>query len=487
MITSLCQLFLYFIALALSVFTCLSHCNMSTASTTCIIRSTSSALAFAALSTSTTLGRTSRSVPRCYKRRPRRGLSVFTSSFSSSSFKFSTATSPQTTRMTVSMPPTSALTSTDPSVSGPEWVLEYTELDAPELLGDIAMAETLTTKVATIGDKIKDLLPTARNLNIDSLERDGIRELVTSMTKEYWQAAVLLRNVATQAGCVASCDGMNEKAKKLSASMQVKFSKLSQAYEPASLFLDLCPDDVFDAIIVSSDDEELKAAEYMFRHSRKMREHKLSLDEENILTKMRVTGHSAWGTLYTDLSVAIGVKVNMPDGTVKEMGIASADAMRDDKDPLVRKAAWEGIREAWVPHQETCAAVLNAITGWRADIYEKRGLESFLASSLHQNRMSDATLRALLEAIDGAGVDVGRKALSVQAKSLGCKDLKPWDLYAPAPVSNKTERIYTFDEGIELIANAVSEVDEEAGVFVRMMRDNKWIEASRGDTKRPGA
>eukprot|EP00173_Palmaria_palmata_P002008 Plantae.Rhodophyta-Palmaria_palmata.ctg2226.p1 GENE.Plantae.Rhodophyta-Palmaria_palmata.ctg2226~~Plantae.Rhodophyta-Palmaria_palmata.ctg2226.p1 ORF type:complete len:322 (-),score=58.08 Plantae.Rhodophyta-Palmaria_palmata.ctg2226:1293-2177(-) len=47
--------------------------------------------------------------------------------------------------------------------------------------------------------------------------------------------------------------------------------------------------------------------------------------------------------------------------------------------------------------------------------------------------------------------------------------------------------MYTFDEGIELIANAVGAFDEKAGVFVRMMRDKGWIEASRGDTKRPGA
>lgn len=125
------------------------------------------------------------------------------------------------------------------------------------------------------------------------------------------------------------------------------------------------------------------------------------------------------------------------------------------------------IRNGWLPHQETCAAALSAITGWRADIYKKRGLQSYLDSSLHQNRMSQATLNALLEAIDTVGVEVGKKALKVQAKAFGMNALDPWDLFAPAPVGNETENIYTYEEGIELIAEAVSEIDEEAGAFIR--------------------
>lgn len=370
---------------------------------------------------------------------------------------------------------------------GPKWVLEYDTLDSPELTADISKSEELTKSVAASGEKLKGFLATAREISLVSATAENIPSTITQMTKDYWASVILLRNVATQASCIASCDGADDQAKKMSANMQVKFSQLKQAYEPASLFLDLCTDEVFDAIIVNSTDDEIKAAEYVFKHSRKMKDHKLSLDEENILSTMGVTGHSAWGMLYSDLSSSIKVNVKMPDGSTKEMGIASADAMRDNKDPALRKASWEAIREGWLPHQETCAATLNAITGWRADLYKKRGMTSYLTSTLHQNRMSEASLRAIFEAIDTTGVNVGRKALKVQARALGSETLNPWDLYAPAPVSNQTEKLYSFDEGIDLIANAVGEVDEEAGEFVRMMKEKKWIEASRGDTKRPGA
>lgn len=370
-------------------------------------------------------------------------------------------------------------------VTGPAWELEYDGLDAPNLLADVATAERLTEDVTQAGKTLHDFIPKATDLSLADAKSKDLPSTVVAMTKQYWEAVILLRNVATQAGCVASCDGTNAAAKKMTASMQVRFAKLRQAYEPAALFLDLCTDEVFEAVLAAGDDE-MRAAEYILRHSRKMRDHKLSLNEENMITTMSVTGHSAWGTLYTDLSGTISVNVKLPDGE-KKMGIASAEAMRDDRDPRVRKASWEGIREAWLPHQETCAAVLNAITGWRAEMYEKRGLKSFLASSLHQNRMSNDTLNAMFNAIDTDGIVVGQKALRVQAKALGLDALHPWDLFAPAPVKKDSEKIYTFEEGINFIAEAVAEVDPEAGEFVRMMKDKKYIEATRGDTKRPGA
>lgn len=380
---------------------------------------------------------------------------------------------------------TSSGTAQAPSeIVGPSWVLEYEGLDATALLSDIAAAEDQISSLKAVAPTVAELLPEASNLTVLRAKETHAMDALVSMTKAYWKAAVLLSNVATQASCVASVDGTNPAAKKMQSDMRVRLSRLRQAYEPASLMLDLCPDVVLEEFLRT--DDEISASEYTLRHSRRMRQHKLSLAEENMITGLGVNGHSAWGTLYTDISSTIPVRMTMPDGSVRNMGVASADAMRDNPDEAVRKASWEAIREAWLPHRETCAAVLNAITGWRLDMYAKRGYPSFLTSSLHSNRMSQATLDALLDAVDGSA-DVGRRALKIQANALGKDALAPWDLFAPAPVSKNVGRVYTYDEGIELIADAVSEVDEEAGEFVRMMRDNKWIEASRGDKKRPGA
>ncbi|CAN8066675.1 unnamed protein product [Agarophyton chilense] len=369
------------------------------------------------------------------------------------------------------------------SITGPSWELEYSATTDSQLTADIDEGERLIDVINALADKIKHLVPQAQNITAEQVAENDLIRSLTEMHRNYWNAVVLLRNVYTYGSCASSVDGTDEDAKKLTGQVQVSFSLLKQAFEPAQLILDLCPEHVFHTFL--SADELAKDAEYILRHSRKMKDFRLSLSEENMVTTLGVTGHSSWGNMYTDLSAVLSVEVNLPDGT-KTMGVASAEAMRDSPDEQIRKASWEGIRNAWLPHRETCAAALNAITGWRLDLYNKRGYESFLTSSLHSNHIQNATLDALFEALDGK-TEVGRRAMKIQASALGKAALEPWDLFAPAPVKGDIGRVYSFDEGIELIANAVGEVDKDAGSFVRMMRDKQWIEASRGDKKRPGA
>lgn len=380
-------------------------------------------------------------------------------------------------RMVTTASPTAPLS----EISGPTWTLEYAALDAAALKADLAAADKEMDLMESIGKTLGPLVTTARELQPD----DELVKQLVEMHNSYYRAVVLLRNVGTYASCVASVDGTDASAKKLSSTVQTLFARCRAAYEPASLILDLCPDDLFEKFLAA--DKDTSSAEFILRHSRRMADHRLSLSEENMITGLQVTGHSAWGTMYSDLSSVIPVHMPQPDGSTKSMGIATAEAMRDSPDEDTRRKSWEAIREAWLPHQETCAAALNAITGWRLDLYKRRDLKSPLSSSLHMNRMSQATLDALFSALDSSS-EAGRRALRIQAKCLGKEALQPWDLFAPAPLSNTTAgKIYTFDEGIDLIANAVGAVDEEGGKFVRMMQENGWIEASRGDKKRPGA
>lgn len=352
------------------------------------------------------------------------------------------------------------------------------------LLDDLAEAESAMAAMDKVGSLLKPFVANAADLTAADIEQNAVLDNLVSMFRDYWKANVLLRNVATYASCVSSVDGTHEGAKRMLAKVQELFAKCCTVYEPAALMLDLCGKELFEKFLET--DEETRAAEFVLRHGRKMAKHRLTLEEENIVTSLSVTGYSSWGSLYSDLSSVLTVKMEDEEtGKIKEMGIATAEAMRDSPDEGLRKKSWEGIREAWLPHQESCAAMLNAITGWRLELYDKRRYESFLTASLHANRMSNRTIEALLEAVESS-VEVGRKALRIQAKGLGKEALDVWDLFAPAPKAG-TGRFYTFDEGIELIAKAVGKVDEEGGKFVRMMKDKGWIEASRGDKKRPGA
>lgn len=77
------------------------------------------------------------------------------------------------------------------------------------------------------------------------------------------------------------------------------------------------------------------------------------------------------------------------------------------------------------------------LTGALTQINAKRAAASggpvhYLAPALHSNRMSRATLDAMMAAVGEAG-PLGRRALQLQARAVGKAALHPADLFAPAP------------------------------------------------------
>jgi len=86
------------------------------------------------------------------------------------------------------------------------------------------------------------------------------------------------------------------------------------------------------------------------------------------------------------------------------------------------------------------------------------------------------------------GKAVGQRALRLQARVLGKTQLHPSDLMAPPPATGGAASLQVpFDEGVDLVADAVSSVDQSVGDFVKLMADKQWIEGREGDKKAPGA
>eukprot|EP00181_Compsopogon_caeruleus_P001680 CAMPEP_0184686594 /NCGR_PEP_ID=MMETSP0312-20130426/23119_1 /TAXON_ID=31354 /ORGANISM="Compsopogon coeruleus, Strain SAG 36.94" /LENGTH=642 /DNA_ID=CAMNT_0027141837 /DNA_START=480 /DNA_END=2408 /DNA_ORIENTATION=- len=371
-------------------------------------------------------------------------------------------------------------------ISGPGWNLldEYPALDSSELRADVEEASFAMDQIERHAMVLTPALQRASVMTAEEARALGVLDALADVFSLFWRSRTLLRNVAVYANCLSSVDGTNSEARKLVAKMSELGSRHERVGQPATIFLRQCSEEVLEAYLGLS--EDIAQSAFILEHSRKMRDHSLTLPEENLLSSLSVPGIFAWGSLYTDLSGVLKVEMAQQDGTKSEIGLAAAAGFLTDSSEDIRRSAWKGTAEAWRAHSETCAAILNAITAWRLETFQRRGMNQYLASPLHLNRMTSETLTALIGAVDGA-VQVGRKALRIQAAALKKDVLDPWDLYAPAPIEGTQKDHYSFDEGIEVIANAVGAIDPEAGDFVRLMRDRQWIEATRGNTKRPGA
>lgn len=300
------------------------------------------------------------------------------------------------------------------------------------------------------------------------------------------QLRVLVSDLTVFAKCALSVDGSLEEAKTLLGHAQQLQAQADACFQAHKLWLTLAPASVIEQYLGH---DEVKADRFFIRNLRLQRDFTLSLAEEELLKNLEVNGPVAWGNLYDQLSSKLTCSIDHK-GEVQNLGLAQATSLLESSDPDLRQKAYRSIEAAWASQDEACAASLNALTGWRLQVYGRRSAKRpmhFLESPLQLCNMEKETLDAMIASIEDYR-PVAQAALRQQAKILGLKQLGPWDLFAPCPqTTTGEERRYTFEKAIEMIQEAFATVHPEMAEFVGRMVQEKWIEGSVGKSKKPGA
>ena len=367
-------------------------------------------------------------------------------------------------------------------IAGPAWDLttEYASIDAPTVAADLNRATDLIEKLEELGKQISPFVARAAELNVsDYRTATSLAHKAAELREE---AEILSGNLIVYVNCELSCDARNEKAKKLLSRVQPLAARLAQATSPFKLFLQHASDDAIQAYLALP---RMHAERFAVMQDRQLKAFSLSLKEEELAIQLAVNGPTAWGTLYDNLSGSISVDLGD-----RKVGLAEASSLLQSDDASIRKAAFRGTARAWESHEESAAAVLNALAGWRLDLYRRRSHIKpmhFLDLPLHQGRLSRPSLESMMTAVIEAR-EVAQKGLRLQAEALGKDRLDPWDLFMPCPaelVGDSWSRP-DFPRAISMIAASYGRVDPAMGEFVRMMSDKRWIEGRVGPTKRPG-
>lgn len=369
--------------------------------------------------------------------------------------------------------------------NGPSWdnSSEYQSLAAPEIAADIA---AVTDNIEKIGVLSAPFTPTLEKASAVTLTEAkpliaSAREVV-GLSEAAWKT---VSDIGTYAACAMSVDSTDTAAKELYGKAQVMQSRLEEAYNPVGLFLKLCSDEIFEEFLKDAD---VAPSRFAIAQDRRLRDSTLSLAEENLIIALGNNGPSAWGTLYGNLSGSIAVDLDLPSGK-KKAGLAEAASMLQNADESVRKAAFDGINSGWKANEEATAGVLNALAGWRHEVYRRRSYKKpvhFLDDPLHRSRITRSTLDAMMGAVTEARSE-SRRAMRLKAKALGKESLAPWDTFAPCPQFEKAgETRMTYADAVALIAEGYGAVHPGMAEFVRLMADKKWIEGTVGPKKRPG-
>ncbi|KII75784.1 M3 family oligoendopeptidase [Vibrio renipiscarius] len=324
---------------------------------------------------------------------------------------------------------------------------------------------------------------------IDVLEQHVERREAISVMQNAIQtkeaAGKLLSTINTFAQCHASIDAVNQEAKGLVGQIAKLSSQLSQAYTPYQETLANAPLATIQQVL-DHDSGDVYGQAFLIACDRQIADTKLSVGQEQLLTAMGVDGRDAWGRLYNNLTGAL--QIDLEDGT--QLGFSQAASLLYGTDFEKQEPAWRGIQKAMQTHQESFAAILNALSGWRLSEYQKRSYATdvhFLDPSLHQSRIQPETLNALIETTK-AQREIGQKAGQLMAKVHGLEQMKPWNHLAGMPsLSGDAPETYSFDQAITVIKQAFAEVDQEMADFVDLMVENGWIDAKPTPNRRLGA
>ncbi|MGU5692221.1 M3 family oligoendopeptidase [Aeromonas veronii] len=345
----------------------------------------------------------------------------------------------------------------------------YPGLDSPELEADMRVArhelEELASYMAGL-DGVRD---------DDAALLDFLRE-VRLRTRDIhnigWNMAIL-------AACRGSQDARDPQAKQLASRARTLIADLFKTLAPVEDLMLALPEEEFSALMR---DPLLGEEAYRLRHERRLQDQRLPVAAEQLVIGLGTDGLHAWGNLYNDLVGKIRLVI---DG--REMGLAEASNLLSSPVRALRLEAFDAISAGWEGEQETVAAILNALNGWRLELARQRGKTRVLDAldlSCHQSHIERATLDALMSETWRAR-GLGQRALELMAERLGIDDPGAEDLFAPPPAASS--RDIPFDEAIELIADAFSRFDPEMGAFARMMAEKGWIDAAPTPNRRTGA
>ena len=295
-----------------------------------------------------------------------------------------------------------------------------------------------------------------------------------------------LIELASRAGNYASLRFAADTSDPKHGALVAHAQQRSTATSTKLLFIELewadADDDHVEAVL-SDPAPELDFVRHHLRSARRYRAHLLSEPEERILTEKGITGVSAWTRLFDELTSAIEVDVQQPDGTSTKAPLMQGLAMLQHPDRNVRQAAHAAVTDALQPGLRTRAFVFNTLLNDKQIDDRLRSYPTWISSRNLANEASDESVQALVESVV-ARYDIPQRWYSLKAKLLGVDQIADYDRMASIAT---TEAQIPWSTATETVMDAYSSFSGElAGVVQRFLRE-EWIDAPASPGKRGGA
>jgi oligoendopeptidase F len=208
------------------------------------------------------------------------------------------------------------------------------------------------------------------------------------------------------------------------------------------------------------------------------KDHRLSEDEEKILSEKSVTGRSAWNRFFDETMGA--ARFTLDGETLTQQQILSK---LYEPDRAVRRDAALAFTEGLQDHRRELTFVFNTVLADKASDDRLRNYDHWLASRNLDNEVDDETVEALVEAVTSRYNLVAR-FYRLKQQLLGLDELYDYDRYAPI---GEADTRYEWTTARDLVLSAYDDFHPQMGDVAERFFTDEWIDAALAEGKRSGA
>lgn len=217
---------------------------------------------------------------------------------------------------------------------------------------------------------------------------------------------------------------------------------------------------------------------FFLNERRDIQSRRAPLIQEQMLQDLGVDGFQGWGQLYDQRFMALRVDLNGKQVTIGQ-GLHEAMFAPDRS---ARLAAATAVDVACAKEADLFATILNRIAGFRLQSYKMRNWEQPLTELLEQNRISEASLKAMIEALDQHRdlfhAYYARKIVQAERVTGEWHDFET-NTYRSA-------RHVPFETAQSIVSKQFKQLNPQLGAFAENVFNKGWVDAENRPGKAEG-
>lgn len=214
------------------------------------------------------------------------------------------------------------------------------------------------------------------------------------------------------------------------------------------------------------------------------KKHLLSEKEEAILSASQVFSDEfrTIFSMFDNINVNLGeVKI---DGEVRKLSHGLYSVCMQNKDPEVRKSAYESLYKGYESMLNTIAA--NYAGNVKKDIFysKVRKFNGCLDMALYSENIPRKVYSNLIEEVN-KHCDLMHKYVEYRKNTLKLKEMYMYDMYMP--LTENAEELISYDEAYKQVCEALHPMGKEYVDTLLRAKSERWLDVEETENKRSGA